>query len=194
MATSHLTLERIKALLVPMNDQSIAANKVFYTPNPCLIAQELATWEATNGITLPEAYRLFLLEIGNGGTMPGSYSNFVIKRLDSNAVDSSLRGPFPITKERFERQMASPQRAGDEGNPYLFPELNPSWEKGLPPGCLEVGRYPSYDMVFLVVTGELRGTVWNNVYQGVPEIDRQRKPFDFLSWFEDTLLELMESE
>jgi hypothetical protein len=42
----------------------------------------------------------------------------------------------------------------------------------------------------MVVAGELRGTIWTAVDEGVPECDRSSgEPFNFLSWFEDVLLE-----
>jgi hypothetical protein len=160
-----------------------------YTAEPCLTAHQLAGWETANGVTLPEAYRAFLLAIGNGGMMPGPYCDLELEPLDPDGVDATLREPFPITRDRLQRRMAQLRAEGRPEDGILFPELREHLEEGLPPGCLLLGRYPSYDRVFLVVTGELRGMVWCAVSQGVPELDRQGQPLDFLGWFEDTLLE-----
>jgi len=198
----HKKLARIKDLLAslpPDNaaDQPHLAERSHpsfrypYAPNPCLPAADLAAWEAANGVTLPEAYRLFLLDIGNGGILPCSYSRFDLWPLDKGSVAARLREPFLITRERFAQRMAIPlrERKGDE---YLFPELRQYADEEVPPGCLKVARYPSWERVFLVVTGELRGTVWNIVEWETPEVDPHEQPFDFLGWLEEALLEMLE--
>jgi SMI1 / KNR4 family (SUKH-1) len=198
---SHLALARVKDLLARLDSeresnqsQPAKESRRPYTAESCLTVPDLAAWEATNSVLLPEAYRLFLLEIGNGGIMPSSYCDFKMWHLDPNGVDARLREPFPLSKDRFEQRMARLQTE-ERGDDSLFPELNAYWDEGeLPPGCLPLGRYPSYDLAYLIVSGELRGMVWCAVDGGIPELDRQGKPFDFLGWFEDTLLELSRPE
>jgi hypothetical protein len=182
----------VKRLLASMRPNGEPAEEwaAAYTANPCLTADQLASWEAANGVQLPEAYRLFLLEVGNGGMMPGPYCDFELLPLGADRAGPKLRGPFPITRERLQQRMAQLRAEGRPTGSALFPELVGHLEEGLPPGCLPLGHYPSYDRLFLVVTGELRGTVWCAVSGGVPEIDRQGNLFDFLGWFEDTLLDL----
>jgi hypothetical protein len=182
----HATLARVKDLLARIDSEPDS-----YTAKPRLTAPDLAAWEAANGVSLPEAYRLFLLEIGNGGMMPGSYCDFKMWPLDPTKVDAQLREPFPISKDRFEQRMARLRTEGRGDDPFLFPELSEYWEEGWPPGCLRLGHYPSYDSVYLVVSGDLYGMVWCAVDGGVPELDQQGKPFDFLGWFEDVLLEMI---
>jgi hypothetical protein len=182
MDTKQPALARITALL----SQSSAA----YVANPRATTDDLDQWEATNHVLLPEAYRTFLLEIGNGGMMPGAYCDFVVKPLKLSGFTPHLREPFPITRQRFAERMAQLEAEERGDDPLLFPELSIYWEDDLPPGCLLFGHYPSYDMLFLIVSGDLRGMVWCAVAGGVPEIDHQRTPFDFLGWFEDTLLDL----
>jgi hypothetical protein len=186
MDTKQPALARIKAFL----GQSSAA----YVANPRATTDDLDQWEAANGVALPEAYRFFLLEIGNGGMMPGAYCDFVVKPLKLNGITPQLDEPFPITRQRFAERMAQLEAEGRGDDPLLFPELSIYWEDDLPPGCLLFGHYPSYDMLFLIVSGDLRGMVWCAVAGGVPEINHQRTPFDFLGWFEDTLLDLSQSK
>jgi SMI1 / KNR4 family (SUKH-1) len=195
---THVTLARVKALLARLDaehtsDESQPGKKPrpSYAAEPCLTAPDLAAWEAANGVVFPEAYRLFLLEIGNGGMMPGGYCDFEMWSLDNprrRIWDVQLREPFPLSRERFEEQMARLHTEGRSALP-LFPELN-DYGEDLPPGCLPLGRYPSYDPVYLIVSGDLRGSVWCVVVDWVVEINRQEQLFDFLGWFEDTLLEL----
>lgn len=175
------------------NDElKLVAHRVGYTANPYLTEPDLTTWEAANGVVLPEAYRLFLLEIGNGGFMPGGYCDFEMFPLNPRRVNARLREPFPLSRDRFEQQIARPRTKGEKDE-LPFPELNEGiddsedWKE---PGCLQLGHYPSHDPVYLIVSGDLRGTVWCFVEGWIPELDRQRKPFDFLGWFEDALVDL----
>lgn len=194
---SHVKLARVKDLLARIDaeceaerTQTVKRLPGPYTAKPCLTEPDLAAWEAAHNVSLPEGYRLFLLEIGNGGRMPGSYCDFEMRPLVSRKVDVRLQEAFPLSRERFEQRMVQ-LRAEKRGSGSLFPELDTYWdEEVLPPGCLQSGHYPSYDLVFLVVSGDLRGMVWCAVDHGVPECDKQGKPFDFLGWFEDTLLEI----
>jgi hypothetical protein len=127
--------------------------------------------------------------------MPGDYCDFEMNHLNLSRVSTRLREPFPLSRDRFEQQRAQPRK---EGGTYEspFPELNEYpeegeyWDEPLP-GCLHLGRYPSYDSVYLIVSGDLRGTVWCPAGGcWVPELDPQGKPFDFLGWFEDALADL----
>ncbi len=186
----ELTLARIKTRLArsaALDSSATSEAPPSFTPNPPLTQAHLAAWEAANGVLLPAAYQLFLLEIGNGGLMPSSYCDFVIRPLDTTTSQPSLREPFPITQAHYEQRLS---QLPIEPNTSLFPDLSQFWEDGLPPGCLQLEHYPSFDRVLLVVTGELRGMVWNSVYDGLPELDQQGKPYDFLSWFEAALLDL----
>jgi hypothetical protein len=189
-----MRLTRVKDLLARLDSRDEADG---YTAEPCLTVPELAAWETANHILLPTAYRLFLLEIGNGGMMPGSYCDFKMWglhssrwRVDPRNVAGSLQELFPVSRDRFEQRMQQLQVEERESD-SLFPELDIYWDEGaMPPGCLPLGHYPSYDMVFLIVSGDLRGMVWCDVDSGIPELDRQDKPFDFLGWFEDAMVEM----
>src|SRR5262245_9202386 len=64
-------LRRIRELLDPTAVQTRR-----YSPNPCLTEQNVAMWEDSHKLTLPEEYRIFLGAVGNGGWMPGSYTDF----------------------------------------------------------------------------------------------------------------------
>jgi uncharacterized protein (TIGR02996 family) len=191
----RLNLGRIKNLLGgtgrDLKDASTETKgRPSYTPEPCLTKRELAAWEKATGTTLPEEYRVFLLEIGNGGTMPGSYCDLEVWPLGTGEENPALLEPFPVTKERFRERLAHrPPLRGRE----LFPELDTSREDDPlpPPGCLAVARYPSYDGVWLVVTGELRGSLWCAAGWW-PEFNVRGEQLDFLTWFVDTLVECQE--
>jgi hypothetical protein len=178
------TLGRIRDLLDASRGQDWA-----FVPRPRLTEAALLAWEAEYGVSLPEEYRLFLREIGDGGMMPGSYCDFEIQALDGVLGASTAAQPFPLTAERVRERL---RRLADESYPddgVLFPELAPIWEADdQPPGCVVFGQYPSADSLFLVTAGDLRGSVWCGVCYGVPET-KGGEFVGFLNWLADVLAE-----
>ena len=104
------TLARIKAVLARLDAERASEQpqpgkkpRPTYTAEPCLTTPEISAWEAANGVVLPEAYRLFLLEIGNGGMMPGAYCDFEMWALDDRrkkGYETQPREPFPLSRDR----------------------------------------------------------------------------------------------
>lgn len=140
-------------------------------------------------MSLPKEYRLFLCEIGDGGKMPGSYCDFELWPLAKVGGAPTAAQPFPLTVDRVWERL---RRLAGEGGPddgVLFPELAPFWEAGdQPPGCVVFGQYPRADSLFLVTTGDLRGSVWCGVCYGTIE-GKGDKFMGFLDWFADVLTE-----
>jgi hypothetical protein len=166
-----------------------------YTPRPCLTEQQIEAWEDLHAVTLPEQYRVFLQEVGNGGRMPGSYCDFVIESLAKVRGGWTASAPFPVTAERLRERLRQLDADGRPADGVLFPELEPYWEEaGRPPGCLVFGQYPCADGLFLVTTGDLRGSVWCSVCAGIPETDESGEPTKFLGWFANTLAELLDDQ
>jgi len=184
---SDAVLSRIRALLATPRGREAT-----YTPRPCLTEQNLQAWESKHEVTLPDEYRVFLREIGNGGTMPGSYCDFEIEPLAKVKGVSSAATSFPVTMARFRKRFRQLKIEGRPDDGVLFPELEAFWEDGPPPGCLVFGQYPSSDALFLVTAGDLCGSVWCGVCYGIPETGRAHKPVGFLTWFADVLTELLD--
>jgi len=184
MSDPREALARIRALL------AAAPEDTAYTPRPVLTEPELLAWEAAHGLTLPDEYRLFLREIGDGGTMPGAYCDFVLDPLAEVRGGRSAATPFPVTTDRLRERLRRLKSEGHPADGVLFPELVPYWEDDQPPGCLVFGQYPSSDALFLVACGDLRGSVWCAVCRGIPETDPSGEPFGFLAWFADALSDL----
>jgi hypothetical protein len=179
-------LDRIRALLAESADREVR-----YTPHPCLPESGIAAWEAGHDLALPDEYRAFLREIGDGGFMPGSYCDFVIHSLDEVRGGWTAATPFPISADRVRNRLRQLKAEGRPADGVLFPELDPFWDVDQPPGCLVFGQYPCADSLFLVTTGDLRGSVWCGVCAGIPELDRAGEPVGFLAWFADVLAELL---
>jgi uncharacterized protein (TIGR02996 family) len=196
---ARLALGRVQTLLErmgrdgdPNEAERVKEWAEVYTPGPCLTERALARWEARNRVSLPEEYRLFLREVGNGGHVPGPYCDFEVRPLDPRLVDPALREAFPIPTGQLRKRLTRRRAPAQPANRGAFPELDEYASERPPPGCLWVGTYPSADAVFLVVTGEQRGTVWCRAGWWVPEHNPIGDQFDFLSWFESVLLEARE--
>ena len=179
-----LKLDRIRKLL----DASRGLEWAF-VPWPPLTEQMLVEWEAEYGVALPEEYRLFLREVADGGMMPGSYCDFVVSELAGVRGSSTAAQPFPVSADRVRARFQQLKVEGQPDNGVLFPELEPIWEADdQPTGCLVFGHYPSYDSLFLVTAGDLRGSLWCGVCYGIPET-KGGEFVGFLDWFADVLAE-----
>jgi uncharacterized protein (TIGR02996 family) len=190
----RLTLGRIQGLLGRTEGGGGRAERVDetvsqYTPNSCLTESDLRAWEASYRVALPEEYRLFLREVGNGGVQAGSYTDFIVEPLANVRGEMSAARPFPVTDGRLRSRLLQLEAEGQPANGVLFPELTAYWRGADQPGCLVFGQYPSSDALFLVTAGELRGSVWCCVSSGTPELDKIGEPVGFLAWFADVLAE-----
>jgi uncharacterized protein (TIGR02996 family) len=116
-------------------------------PNPTLSEAELLAFEADYRVTLPDEYRMFLSEVGNGGLGPGEG----LLRL-AEAVDRSpsrdLGTPFPFSIRQYRED---PDRFYEEQSTEAYQP----W-----PGVLFLSEPDSYGYAYLVITGEDRGMLW----------------------------------
>jgi hypothetical protein len=178
-------LRSIRALLAESSDDGEP-----YTPNPVLAERDVLAWEDLSEFALPEQYRVFLTQIGDGGRMPGSYCDFVVEPLAGVWGRWTASTPFPVDAARFRDVLTRGGAEGRLADVMLFPELEAHWEEAdRPPGCLELGKDPTGDLFFLVTAGDLRGSVWSTVHSGVPAVDREGQPLGYLRWFADMLTE-----
>jgi len=181
-------LKRAVARLRSLLDTSGGKGPTF-VPLPCLSESTIQGWEAQYGVSLPEEYRLFLREVGDGGVMPGGYCDFVISALSGLRGAETAAQPFLVSAERVRERFHNLSTEGRPNDGVLFPELQPIWEADdQPPGCVVFGHYPSYDSLFLVTAGDLRGSVWCGVSGGIPET-KGGEFVGFLDWFADVLAE-----
>jgi len=83
--------------------------RVDYWLRPPLDESEIAAFERKFGVRLPEHYRRFLHDVGDGGVGPGLYG-LPSLREPVRADYSRLSRPFPLTRtvtlERFQAQLA----------------------------------------------------------------------------------------
>lgn len=121
-----------------------------------LSEEEISRFEKQCHIRLPEAYRLFLQEVGDG--CDDMLDGFQLNRL-SDIEKRNLSSPFLLEEEWIWEADDRPQSV-----------INEEMETKVYQGELE-----------LIVTGKCRGEVWSFSDVGVqPCCERQ----DFLGWFE----------
>jgi SMI1 / KNR4 family (SUKH-1) len=182
---------------------------------PVLSEEELVAFERKHRITLPEEYRAFLLEVGNGGLGPGDG----LRTLDEAARRSptpDLDKPFPFSfrlyredRDRFLEYsrthslkeviaFAKERRGG--APPHQGPEMEYAQ-----PGVLYLASPDDpWAPVYLVITGEDRGLMWMygmgcgwNPEAPTSEEDEKQldnPPRSFFRWYEDWLDEVLSKE
>jgi hypothetical protein len=140
--------------------------------------EELNAFERQHGISLPEGYRDFLLQIGNGASGPPHYGLKQLvqippyRTLEERKTDVKLPRifePFPFTK------------------PWIWEDGDTSDEgtkDQIKDGVLNLGTDGCGQEWSLIVTGRERGNVWMICDVGIHPTKPKR---DFLLWFEDWL-------
>jgi hypothetical protein len=159
---SNEEIAALKTLLIRMQAND-PAFRVFgskqhrYQLGPTLSESELESFERKNQIRLPEDYRRFLQEAGNGGTTrdsrvfmgnSGAGPCYGLVSLDDAAADSDLRRPFPFTESTDKLPEDDVARWIDPDN---FPGI---------PGGLALCHAGCGIMWFLIVNGPTYGTMW----------------------------------
>ena len=155
-------------------------------PNPVLSEAEVVAFETAHRVTLPEGYRSFLLEIGNGGLGPG---DGLVRLADAPAMspECGLDRPFPFSNRAFEEELVQQQsdRRAMSSEEAVARERERhggmSWEDVFveyeQPGVLFLASPDEpYANVYLIVTGEDRGLVWTcghihcGLEPGIPDL------------------------
>jgi hypothetical protein len=153
-------------------------NGISYALQPPISAAEIESVELAHRIRLPEDYRAFLLEIGNGGVGPGY-------------------GLLPLESALAERG----QGIYGLAEPFVPPRSCADWVQLRAPGMLPIHHDGCAYFTGLVISGPERGTVWSYVdiepgwipKAGGPLVDEDGKPFEFAGddyprWYDVHLL------
>jgi hypothetical protein len=177
LAVIRSKLDRLRA--VDVQQRVFGARRVGqfgheYRESPALDAKGLAQMEAELQVTLPDDLRAFLTAVHGGGPGPG-YGFDVW----GEAV-KTVR-PFPYTmadvarldERRRTDRYASLELTDEDGDE--------SWPPG--PGFLALAHHGCGVFDTLIVTGELRGTVWCCDMAWRPHGENGRL-YGFLDWYE----------
>lgn len=173
-----------------------------------LSEDEVVAFEREYGITLPEEYRTFLLEVGDGGLGPGGGLCPLAEAAEQSPT-RDLDQPFPFCYRLCEEERA---RFGEDLRSHSWQEALALAERrgqGAPRNRREIEYYQPgvlylatpnepWASVYLVVTGEDRGLTWGygHIECGwVPETQTwaedeegiDKPPRGFFRWYEDWL-------
>jgi hypothetical protein len=144
-------LSRLKDL--DKNCEFFGSESHKYKLKPCLSQSDIQEFEDKFQVKLPDDYRDFLLEIGNGGAGPGyGLLGIEINHLNRENSDfKSLSQPFLLTQEWNDLDLM--QASHEEGNPvYFYPNFIQ--------GTILVAEYGCGVEARLVITGSERGNIW----------------------------------
>lgn len=156
-------------------------------------SSQIQEFEVENNLTLPDHYRKFLLEIGNGGPGP----SYGLRKIDFRTpTDFRLAGdPLIDFSKKFPYQ--------SKWNETWIDDVD--WENGEKPddllhqkywstehihGAFPICHYGHGDCFLLIVKGEQAGKIWFDArgsYGGItPEIIAGR-PVSFSTWYSQWL-------
>ncbi len=169
--------------------------------NPVVPKSTVANFETKHGIELPDEYRQFITELGNGGAGP-YYGVFKFREMDdchsfrrwkeSDGFVGTLAKPFPHTSA-WNDVPPFPEEQDDES--LCDPEMERFYEiywntenvNGAIPICHQGCAYRNW----LVVTGPEAGHVWEDLrtdQEGLQPTQLKRKRrVNFLEWYDDWL-------
>ena len=186
-------IEKITYLIAKRNETKSPLNNLCAnTLNNCLSDNYIDKFEKNNNIKLPDDYKYFITEIGNGGIGP----DYGLFSLEESIIDIKLKNkpniklniPFNFTKSWNESWIE-----------------NFDWDNELPPldlvneymcvkyiyGCLQVSHYGHGCTHLLVINGKEHGFIWFDGranYDGIfPELNIKKDKMLFMDWYLDWL-------
>ena len=139
-----------------------------------LSGDEIAAFEACHGITLPDDYRRFLVEVGSGGLGPPYYG---LRPLGETVEPGAHpAAPFPL-RDGWSWETDEP----------LAPEKDELRRAAGRDGALVLGEEGCGRCAILVVSGPARGQVWDlSDYGAFPLEPRTGFWPWFSSWLDET--------
>lgn len=180
------------------------ADKHKYALNPCLDEAQVREIEQKYGFELPEGYRRFIMELGNGGAGPYYGIDPLEKSFPTRimARDPDLMSkPFPLTKELFVMRECLGSTTLDEyyerieTDDAYYDKIQRCVGRFNKPrysqGALFICDYGDGITFLLVVKGKERGNIWvddrvgdNGAIQPVAAETAPDSRTDFLTWYE----------
>ena len=214
-------LERIKAKLnklknIDVNFEVFGSKTHKYSLNPVLTENEIVSFEKKHNLTIPEEYRLFIREMGNGGAGP-FYGLLPLEDNEDQIVDldSDFHLAFekPLILENLEKFKEYDEKIEAAFQSGKMDEEQALWDlkesmiekeylaaaKGIKFLCHE----GCCMFNILVMRGKEKGTVWwfdfseGGSFSGVVPLSLGEKKMTFFDWYEiwlDNSLEYFENK
>jgi hypothetical protein len=146
--------------------------------NPCLPEASIAEFEHKHRVRLPEEYREFLLQVGNGGPGPPFYGLAAMGDVadDLSPHEEGFWRDFPRIADPFPFSHSWCWERGDESHEGTKAQVGC--------GSIYLGNDGCGMYWHLIVTGPDRGRVWQLTGEGIAPTMPKR---NFLEWYEDWL-------
>ncbi|WP_018630245.1 SMI1/KNR4 family protein [Niabella aurantiaca] len=186
-----VTIETIQQKIQEISN----SGKFSFTFNKTISTDALKLFEEKNNVLLPDDYKSFLTNIGNGGPGP----NYGILSFDESLIDFKLDSKPRID---IQRPFAYHQKWNadwisrfdwDDDRPELT-IVNEYMDVGHISGCLQISHYGHGCTNLLVVNGACSGQVWFDAradYGGIePEQDPNGNTYSFFTWYDAWLSSL----
>lgn len=163
-----------------------------YSLPPTATQHDIALFESTHKVSLPDEYKTYLTHISNGGAGPyyGVYSLAIgaeqarkYSTETSREIENSLSIDFPITNadvQNFRKYLDNCIEDGDNDE-IVYPPLPEELT-----GVTFLADYGCGWSYILVVKGEQAGTVWLHGYELRPCFSYGRQ-LSFFDWYENWL-------
>lgn len=150
------------------------AERHLYCTNRCIEADQLNLYEEKMGINLPEEYKFFLKNIGNGGAGP-FYGIFPLEKSANSIRPGSLLRVSPLSPNISDSELDYLVDLHQEDKDEEFSIFD---------GILRIGNQGCGTCTYLVLSGEFSGRVIN-----LDEFEFTRPIFDksngFFEWYFD---------
>lgn len=167
--------------------QQFGARRHRHRLGPVLGEADVAAFEAWHRVTLPGAYRTFLLEVGNGGAGP-HYGLFSLDGdglraddLEERSLAGHLATPFPHTHAWNPDYYV---HADERPRPVDAITEDDYFDVRQTSGSLIIAEFGCGAFHRLVITGPARGEVW---FDDRPSDGGLTPETDFRTWYETWL-------
>lgn len=171
--------------------------------NPVVRKSTVTKFESKHGVKLPEGYRRFITEVGNGGAGP-YYGLFKFQEMDdcfsfqrwkeNDGFVGSLAEPFPHTKPWNEAQEYPDENAIANEDVYeaeLERIEKVYWDPQNVNGAFPICHQGCAIRNWLVITGAEAGNVWVDLRADEGGLEpaklKRKKRVKFLEWYNDWL-------
>lgn len=154
-------IKRIKEKLTQLRERDtkfwvMQAEHHKYQLSPPLSEEVIANWEARAQIKLPEEYRLFLRELGEGPAGPG----LGMPKLTEMNLTPHLKEPFPLVEPFLGLRSIDTSKLDSEQEWETYKEFAAEWDKIPGDGSLLLTHYGCDIYGKLVLNGKYRGQIW----------------------------------
>jgi uncharacterized protein (TIGR02996 family) len=205
----QFALSRIKKKIVRLRQadpgfQVFGSESHKHQLGPVLSKLTIVWFEREHQVALPEEYRMFLLEVGNGGMGPPLSGLYSLAKAEEQSTFINLARPFPVsghdTEEFIGRCLRNEPRSALSRVGITHIEdaeapLAPLTLSRCQAGCLPLADFGGGGIgikSYLVVSGEQRGFIWLEGYAGLegcePDYSRNTgEQKSFFAWYEKYL-------